>query len=136
MGVFKKGKYWYIDYYLKGQRKRKKIGPSKHIAELALKDLEIRMAKGEYLGIYEEKRILFEEFSQEYLIHCKTNQSPRSFCRDELTFRVHLIPFFKDCYLPDIKPQVIEKYKTERLKQVKPNQKYLKFSKSTNAAIS
>ena len=27
MGVFKKGRHWYIDYYVKGVRKRKKIGP-------------------------------------------------------------------------------------------------------------
>jgi len=25
MGVYKKGKNWYIDYYLKGRRKRRKI---------------------------------------------------------------------------------------------------------------
>jgi hypothetical protein len=36
MAVFKKGRSWYIDYYVKGVRKRKKIGPSKHVAELAL----------------------------------------------------------------------------------------------------
>jgi hypothetical protein len=36
MGVFKKGRNWYIDSYVKGTRKRKKIGPSKHLAELSL----------------------------------------------------------------------------------------------------
>jgi len=30
-----------------GQRKRKKIGPSKQVAELALKDVQIEIAKGE-----------------------------------------------------------------------------------------
>jgi hypothetical protein len=28
MGVYKKGKNWYVDYYLKGTRKRKKVGAS------------------------------------------------------------------------------------------------------------
>jgi hypothetical protein len=32
MGVFKKGRQWYIDYYVKGVRKRKKIGRSKQVA--------------------------------------------------------------------------------------------------------
>jgi hypothetical protein len=36
MVIFKKGRSWYIDYYVKGVWKRKKIGPSKHVAELAL----------------------------------------------------------------------------------------------------
>lgn len=36
VGVYKKGRQWYIDYYFKGVRKRKKIGPSKQVAELAL----------------------------------------------------------------------------------------------------
>lgn len=38
--VFKKGQHWYITYYVKGARKRKKIGPSKEMAALALKDQE------------------------------------------------------------------------------------------------
>jgi hypothetical protein len=29
MGVYKKGRHWYFDYYVKGTRKRKKIRPSK-----------------------------------------------------------------------------------------------------------
>ena len=58
MAIYKKGKVWYIDYYLSGQRKRKKIGPSKDLAKLALKDVQLKIAKGEYLGIYEEKKIL------------------------------------------------------------------------------
>ena len=29
MGIYLKGKNWYIDYYVKGRRKRKKVGPSK-----------------------------------------------------------------------------------------------------------
>ena len=32
-----------IDYYIEGVRKRKKIGPSKQVAELALKDKDLRM---------------------------------------------------------------------------------------------
>jgi hypothetical protein len=45
-------------------RKRKKIGPSKQVAELALKDVELRIAKGEYFGIYEEKKLTFRQFAR------------------------------------------------------------------------
>jgi len=34
MTIFKKGRYWYIDYYVKGMRKRKKIGPSTQESKL------------------------------------------------------------------------------------------------------
>jgi hypothetical protein len=69
MGVFRKGRYWYIDYYVKGQRKRKKIGPSKQVAELALSQVQVKLAKGEYLGIYEEKKRTLLQFTPEYLAY-------------------------------------------------------------------
>ena len=75
MGIYQKGKNWYIDYYVKGHRKRKKIGPSKKLAELVLKDVHIKNARGEYLGILEEKKILFDEFAGKYLDYCKAKQS-------------------------------------------------------------
>jgi len=68
MGVYKKGKNWYIDYYLKGRRKRSKIGPSKKLAQQVLNDVHLKIAKGEYLGVYDEKKILFEEFGKQYLV--------------------------------------------------------------------
>jgi integrase len=40
------------------QRKRKKIGPSKQVAELALKDGQLKIAKGEYLGIYNKRQVI------------------------------------------------------------------------------
>ena len=57
--IFKKGKNWYIDFYCKGKRLRRKVGPSKELARLALKDVELRIAKGEWLGIVEETRLSF-----------------------------------------------------------------------------
>lgn len=46
MGIFPKGNNWYIDYYIKGRRKRKKIGPSKKLTEQVLKDVQLKIAKG------------------------------------------------------------------------------------------
>jgi len=67
MGIFQKGKNWYIDYYVKGRRKRKKIGPSKKLALQVLKDVQLKIAKGEYLGVYEEKKIPFDNYAEQYL---------------------------------------------------------------------
>lgn len=61
MAIFLKGNNWYIDYYYKGRRKRKKIGPSKKLAIQVLNDVQLKIPKGEYLGIYEEKKITFND---------------------------------------------------------------------------
>ncbi len=60
MGIYQKGGNWYIDYYVKGHRKRKKIDPSKKDAELSLKNVQVKNAREEYLGIFEENKIPFD----------------------------------------------------------------------------
>ena len=62
MAVFKKNGNWWVDCYVNGQRMRRKVGPDKRTAELAEKDLKVRAAKGEWLGIEQTKRITFAEF--------------------------------------------------------------------------
>jgi integrase len=119
MGVFKKGKNWYIDYYVKGHRKRKKIGPSKKLAEQVLKDVQTKIAKKEYLGILEEKKILFEDFAQQYLEYAKANKAQSTFRRDQVSVD-HLVQAFKGKYLFEIAPEIIEKYKVSRLEKVEP----------------
>lgn len=119
MGVYKKGKNWYIDYYLKGRRKRRKIGPSKKLAEQVLKDVHVKIAKGEYLGVYDEKKILFEDFSQQYLAFSKANKAKSTRCRDQFSV-AQLICVFKEKYLFEITPRMIEKYKAKRLEKVAP----------------
>ena len=43
--VYKRGRSYYVDIRSDGKRIRRKVGPSKHLAELALKDLEVKIAK-------------------------------------------------------------------------------------------
>lgn len=116
MGVYKKGKNWYVDYYLKGTRKRKKVGPSKKLAEQVLKDIHVKIAKEEYLGVFEEKKVLFQEFSRIYLDYSRTNKAVSSYKRDEVSLR-SLMPEFKDKCLFELVPQMVEEYKSKRLKE-------------------
>jgi len=120
MGVYKKGKNWYIDYYLKGRRKRRKIGPSKKLAQQVLQDVHVKIAKGEYLGVYDEKKILFEDFSQQYLAFSKANKAESTYQRRDKVSVGHLITAFQGRYLFDITPRMIEKYKAARLEKVAP----------------
>ena len=113
MGVFKKNGNWWIDYYdSNGKRHRKKIGTQKTIADTALKDVQVKIDKGEYLGIYEEKKIYFKDFASIYIEkYAYANLKGRTFNRCKGIIENNLIPFF-DCYLTKINKEKIEKYKT------------------------
>jgi len=121
MGVIvKRGRSWYIDYYHRGRRVRRAVGHSKRVAELALKDAEVKSARGEYLGIYEEKKMLFEDLAEEYLVFSKANKAYSSYERDTRSLRVHLVRYFKGSYVFELTSQMIETYKARRLEKVGP----------------
>jgi hypothetical protein len=47
-GIYKRGRYWYINLRFKGQRIRKKVGPSEKIAQIAPQDAEVKVARQVY----------------------------------------------------------------------------------------
>lgn len=59
----KKVNNYFIDYRINGRRMRKNVGRSKKMAELGLKDLEVKIARREF-G-FEEKEGCFACF-----LHC------------------------------------------------------------------
>ena len=61
----KSGK-WLCDVWV-GVHRIRRLLPDKRTAELVEKDLKLKEARGEYLGIREVKAIKFEEFSKDYL---------------------------------------------------------------------
>ena len=70
----KKGNTYFIDYRVNGKRKRKTVGKSKKMAELALKDLEVKLAKGE-LG-FETKDGTYTKLVDDFRAYVKTNVAP------------------------------------------------------------
>jgi len=67
VGVFKKGKSWYIDYYVQGRRKREKIGPSKTQAQVVLQKRKVEIAEGKFLDVKKEEKVPFDKIATEYL---------------------------------------------------------------------
>jgi integrase len=130
MGVFKRNGNFWIDYYdADGRRHRKMIGPQKTVAQLALKDVKVRISKGEYLGIYEEKKVLFLDFAEKtHIPYAKTNLSPKTFSRCKGILDSHLIPYF-DTYLYKISRKSIEEYKQRRSEEVEPGTVNREFSR-------
>lgn len=119
MRIYQRGEIWYIDYIFQGKRFRKRIGKSRKVAELTLKDIEVKIAKREHLGIQETSKILFDNYAEEYLKFAKTNKSEKSYTLNITNIKA-LNQFFKGKYLSGIKPQDIEAFKAERIKTVQP----------------
>lgn len=120
MRVFKRGKSWYADYTVGGKRKMKSFGLHKKMAELFLKDFELKDLRGE-LGLLQDD-ISLKQFIQKYLEYCRTNKS----CH---TYRVDLgrIRIFQRFFaergigkLTDITPRLMEEFKSLTLKRCKP----------------
>ena len=116
MGVFRKGKNWYIDYYVKGRRKREKIGPSKKQAQIVLQKRKVQIAENRFLDVRKDEKILFKDMAKVYLeAYSKPNK--RSSRRDATCIR-NLNSVFGKRYLHEITPLEIEKYKLKRKEKV------------------
>lgn len=121
--IYQRRDVYYIDYSVNGQRVRKRVGSSKRIAELALKDIEVKLAKGE-IGIVEDDHTI-PAFFEEYLVFSKTNHSEKTFVRYKAIIN-HFLKFLEKhprmTELSHLSTKVFEDYKTWRKTQyVMPN---------------
>ena len=71
----KAGRY-FVDYRVKGRRVRQAIGKSKKVAELALKDIEVKLERQE-IGFVEKDGELNKLF-EEYLAYSAVHHAPSS----------------------------------------------------------
>ena len=110
MGIFEKRGNWFIDLRIDGRRRRKKVGPSKEIALLALKDIEVKRAKAEWLGILDEKKTKFRDFAREWLKEKKIHLKPSTLRDFNSIFDNYLFPHFGEMYLSRIKEAHIERF--------------------------
>ena len=121
--IYKRGRVWYVSYYINGRRFRKRVGTSKKLAELFQKEVEVKIAKGE-LGWEEVKDPTFNDFKDEYLTYLKANTRSTTYIRYKEALQ-HFLNFLKkegsaSWKLSQISFQMIERYKQERIRFVKP----------------
>ena len=118
MGTIRKiGKSWWIDYRVNGKRSRKRIGRSKRIAELALKDVEVKIAKGR--AGFETKKISIHKFFEEYINYINVTLAHRSATRYKAVID-HFGEFINTLenpprYIQDITSALLEHYKQSRV---------------------
>jgi integrase len=95
MGVRKRGKSYFVDMRdRQGRRIRKSVGRVKAVAELFEKDLELKIAREEHLGIVELNRTPFDTYARDWLERKKKTVTLSTW-RDYLSIlERHLIPHF------------------------------------------
>jgi hypothetical protein len=89
-------------------------------AELVRLQVEVMIAKGEYLGIYEEKKLTFRQFAPGYLVYSQAHKALRSFGRDQGIIETRRMSIFRDQYLSEITRALAKQYKAQRLEVVDP----------------
>lgn len=116
MGVYQKGKNWYIDYWLPGRkRRREKVGESRKLAELALKKRKLQIAEKKFLDIEPVKKVKLRTFCSTFIEnYSKPNKT--SWKNDQLHL-FKLCSFFGDITLDEITPFKIEEFKKQRLNE-------------------
>jgi hypothetical protein len=125
MGVFKRrypnrrlSKDWYINYRLDGEQYKRRIGPHKKLADQVLMDIELNQAKGDYLGVYEVKKILFTDCLEEYLAWAQVNKAPNTYVMNRF-YGDRLREAFTG-YLSALTAKQVEDYKVRRRTRVSP----------------
>ena len=112
MGIYLRGKSYYIDFYYEGKRYTEKVGPvSKSVAEEKLDIKRSEAIRGEWKP--KKVKISFEKFKKEYLELTKGDRKPKLVLRDECSLK-HLSKVFDGKLLSEINPLLIEKYKKTR----------------------
>jgi site-specific recombinase XerD len=77
--LYKRGDTYYVNMIVDGKRIRRKAGKSKKIAQLILKDLEVKAARHEH--DFYEKDANLEELFQAYLDYSEVNHAPATWRR-------------------------------------------------------
>jgi len=119
--VFKKNGSWYINYMYQGRRIRKKVGRSKKIDELALKDVELKIARDEFK--LADKNVKIEKVLNEFSNYLKSHKSPKTaekYIEILIFFKTFLEENYPNIYLNQIKEKHIEDYKSNQLEKIKP----------------
>ena len=94
VNIYKRGKIWYIAFEYKGKRYRKSLETrSKQIAELALKDVDVKMARDRF-DLTPPEDILFEDFANKFLDLYAMQNAQKSYQDYRNLFTSTIIPYF------------------------------------------
>ncbi|HUV31861.1 MAG TPA: site-specific integrase [Acidobacteriota bacterium] len=114
--VYKRNEVYYINIVSDGKRVRRRVGRSKKIAELALKDLEVKIVRKEFNLDVPDGRI--DDLFRAFMEYSETNHAPTTTLRYQQViqnFRLFLaIKYPELTKISQIKLELLEAYKRYR----------------------
>jgi integrase len=117
MALFKKGRTWYIDYYVEGKRRREGVGNNLKVAQQVLAKRHVQVAEHRFLDVVKSPKISFEELSKIYMEYAEANKV--SWSRDRQSIDRLMTTYGGKC-ISQITSLSLENYKSKRLKSVAP----------------
>ncbi|MDH4158236.1 MAG: phage integrase SAM-like domain-containing protein, partial [candidate division Zixibacteria bacterium] len=113
--IYKRKNVWYIDVHTRGRRIRKRVGRSKRVAELALQDAEVKIARDEFGFAKNDTAV--DRFLEMFLEYSRANHQPSTTTRYGAVID-HLREFLQTrpnvTFLSEITPETIDQYKVFR----------------------
>ena len=115
MGNIRKiGNDYFIEFYARGLKYQQKIGPDKKKAEIALKNIEDKIAKGEMALIVRDVDV--DIFLVDFLEYAQKNHTAKTFKRYESLIS-HFKKFLKSdnpslAKLSQLTPRILEQYRS------------------------
>jgi integrase len=134
MGVFSKNGAWWIEYYVKGRRKRERIGgplskDMKKVAFDVLAKRRVELAEGKYLDKLRPVTTTFDELAATYLKWISPNEQAgiparkRSWETQDRYSISQLQAYFGGKRLTSITPALIEQYRAWRRSTISRRQR-------------
>jgi integrase len=111
LGIYQRGRIWWIDYYFKGRRLREPVSESKQEAINALQARKGDIVKGTFELKRERREWWFDDFTIEYLNHLK---STRRWWKREMSRLKALTKHFGRLLLSEVTVYHVEMYKAKR----------------------
>jgi len=129
--LFKRGKAWYITYYLAGERHRKSLGKDKKKAQEKFREISYRLSRKELI---ESKRIPIGMYGKEFLEYVKSRNSEKTHHNYSLVFN-QLENYLKGeegvVNLSDVDRGMIDRYVSFRLRSPSKRKKEGNVERST-----
>jgi integrase len=121
MGVYLRGKSYWIEFRYRQKRYREAVGPNRSLAVDVLAQRRVEIRENRFFPDIrkEPEPVSFHDFGKEYLRWARANKKASSCCRDLYTLRM-FDEEFKGKNIQDITTWQIEKWKTERKKDAAP----------------
>jgi integrase len=109
------GRVYWIEYYLRGQRLRERIGPNKEAAEQRLREVLSARTEGRYIKKARELRVTFNDLAKRY--HEWAQENNKSYAVNKAYFIDRLTQHFGRRRLVEITQCPVERWKGQRSKE-------------------